>query len=514
MLLLANGQRASTLFFEATNLLASLLAKITTRSSKRAVFVAVAISLAFTLFYLFDAQYTLFGPTRYSQPLLRQQLPTEESNAKLEIGNSRELSESAVIARLLERCHRGTDVVVTRDLQHAIGGTVDEDIVRNSCFPIEITTPQSGRSMGHCSDFVQYIYHAGARLSPSFSKDKENKYHNQFWREHMKRCPNSIHLWGEYPERIFFEAKGIRNLWMPNVEQVPIVEADLFPLTDGFIAKTRHAQHVITEYLAKFNISVPVRYMSHSSPDGLIGVEHIKRDFNKFFHGFGHSGLKGTRELAACWAKHPEWPTLTFVGNFVDELLQYFPDNVAPANVILHDRLGLDEMRIAQREHAVHICPSVREGYGHYINDARAMGALILTTDFGPMNEFVDHDTGILIPHTGYNDEVDIKLFAHVDIHTQVHMTPEFICDTVERAIKMPLEERERRGNMARAAYEDDRRIMIRNLHGLKRKSLEWYLQTKVNSSVEEEKAFVEIGRNYRTLAKNSAERAGFAVDF
>ncbi|KAI8812900.1 hypothetical protein BJ742DRAFT_866235 [Cladochytrium replicatum] len=504
MVLLGHGQRAASLLNDALSVFIALIAKITTRTTQRAVFLAVAISLAFTLFYLLDPQLSLFGP---SEPLHRQQLPPEESNGTLEIGTSRELAESAVIAKLLERCHRGTDVVVTRDIQHAIGGTVDEEIVRNSCFPIEITTQQNARSMGHCSDFVQYIYHAGARLSPYF-RDKN------FWKEHMKRCPNSIHLWGEYPDREFFKTRGIRNLWMPNVEQVPIDQADLFPLTDAFIAKTRHAQRVITEYLEKFNISVPVRYMSHSSPDGLIGAEHVKRDFNKFFHGFGHSGLKGTSELAICWNKHPEWPTLTFVGDSVDELLQYFNDNVPPANVILHKRLGIEEMRIVQREHAVHLCPSVREGYGHYINDARAMGALILTTDFGPMNEFVNHDTGILIPHNGYNDEVDIKLFPHVDIHTQVHMTPEFICDTVEKAIKMPLEERERRGNLARAAYEDDRRIMIRNLHGLKRKSLEWFLQMKVNSSVEEEKAFVEIERNYRTLAKQRAESAGMTVDF
>jgi glycosyltransferase involved in cell wall biosynthesis len=47
------------------------------------------------------------------------------------------------------------------------------------------------------------------------------------------------------------------------------------------------------------------------------------------------------------------------------------------------------QLRQLQTDTPVHICPSQSEGWGHTINEARAVGALVLTTDYPPMNEFV-----------------------------------------------------------------------------------------------------------------------------
>ncbi|KAI8616235.1 hypothetical protein BC830DRAFT_1118846 [Chytriomyces sp. MP71] len=45
-----------------------------------------------------------------------------------------------------------------------------------------------------------------------------------------------------------------------------------------------------------------------------------------------------------------------------------------------------------QIEHAIVVCSSCQEGYGHFINDARRMGSLVMTTDHAPMNEFVKEE--------------------------------------------------------------------------------------------------------------------------
>jgi hypothetical protein len=47
----------------------------------------------------------------------------------------------------------------------------------------------------------------------------------------------------------------------------------------------------------------------------------------------------------------------------------------------------------------VHLCLSSKEGFGHYLNSARASGALVVVTDHPPMNEFTDGQTdGVLCP--------------------------------------------------------------------------------------------------------------------
>jgi hypothetical protein len=60
--------------------------------------------------------------------------------------------------------------------------------------------------------------------------------------------------------------------------------------------------------------------------------------------------------------------------------------------------LSFDDIRRLQAASGVHICASEREGFGHYLNEARGAGALVISTDHPPMNEMVqDGVTGVLI---------------------------------------------------------------------------------------------------------------------
>jgi multisubunit Na+/H+ antiporter MnhB subunit len=43
---------------------------------------------------------------------------------------------------------------------------------------------------------------------------------------------------------------------------------------------------------------------------------------------------------------------------------------------------------------------SEREGFGHYINEARAVGAFVISTDHPPMNELVTPERGALVKPT------------------------------------------------------------------------------------------------------------------
>jgi hypothetical protein len=63
--------------------------------------------------------------------------------------------------------------------------------------------------------------------------------------------------------------------------------------------------------------------------------------------------------------------------------------------------LSFDDTRQIQAASGVQICTSERESFGHCLNEARAAGALVISTDHPPMNELVqDGVSGVLVKPT------------------------------------------------------------------------------------------------------------------
>jgi hypothetical protein len=247
---------------------------------------------------------------------------------------------------------------------------------------------------------------------------------------------------------------------MPNVEQVHKLQQDLIPLTTKFIAKTRHSKNVLLQYLTENKINIPVVHFGHSSLDPLYSGPDITPDYNAFFHSFGHSGLKGTRQLLDCWIKHPEWPSITILGKNND-FYDSYPDNIK----VVGSMVTPQELRTLQLSHGVHICPSFREGFGHYINQARASKALVVTTDFGPMNEFVTPNSGVLFPYERISSGIlETRFLPGI----QAEISSSAICMAVEQVLAMTLAERKQKANLGRVYYEMEREEMILSLNKLK----------------------------------------------
>jgi hypothetical protein len=96
------------------------------------------------------------------------------------------------------------------------------------------------------------------------------------------------------------------------------------------------------------------------------------------------------------------------LSNMYSELKEYFSfdtgslvikDNkIVYNNIVIHtekldDAIYYDLLGKAN----VAICISSKEGFGHYINEARFFNTYIITVDAAPMNELVTKDTGYLI---------------------------------------------------------------------------------------------------------------------
>ncbi|ORY30675.1 hypothetical protein BCR33DRAFT_841603 [Rhizoclosmatium globosum] len=435
--------------------------------------IALLLLLSLYLFVTSFFQYTREHGSLVPSPHQSPSFPFASKHFGSEILYPINRTSGFSLEELLDLCHDGESLTITRNW--AIRGS-EEALADNylaSCFPLEASVNQAGRSMGHCSDFVQYIYHANARLTLEF-KDKA------VFETKAKVCPRSTYLHGEFVQRYLFEPKlKLRNYWLPNVEQIDWGMLPLYETASRVLCKTKITCVASQAYLRdKKILSTQTKFMSHSSPDArkqgveLLGekkasslMQDSKR-FDRFYHAYGKSGRKNTDDLLHCWYGHPKWPKLTVVGHhppweFVRK--HYRGMKHLPKNIEILSSVSIQKLRELQLSHGVHLCPSQQEGYGHYINEARALGALVMTTDYPPMNEFVeDGISGILMNHEPPYPESHQGLQQY--FVSPVRVATDSICAAVEKVLKMSLDERRQMGIRAREAYERDTNEMITNL--------------------------------------------------
>ena len=199
----------------------------------------------------------------------------------------------------------------------------------------------------------------------------------------------------------------------------------------------------------------------------IVNEEKMKKtevDYNKFLHVAGKSPYKGSVEVLQAWMQHLEWPTLKFQKynnmkmDYVAPHFNYYKS--MPQNIDKHDRkLPNDEFSSIIYSHGVHVCPSQVEGFGHSINEARAIGAVVITTDCPAMNEFFENDrqSGILIQPEEYVPLHDTGLMA-------CPITPRGLEYAVQKVLKMSIEQRMLLGKRTKAMFEADQQRFQENM--------------------------------------------------
>lgn len=167
-------------------------------------------------------------------------------------------------------------------------------------------------------------------------------------------------------------------------------------------------------------------------------------DYNTFIHFRGKSSHRHTQEILDAWQSHPDWPHL--------RVQLYGPDCPLALNRWTHSGnisiyMGQMTREAYEKEVAVggvHLCLSSQEGFGHYINEARSMGALVVTLDAPPMNELITSEYGILIPASSVEP-------MHMGFSYKA--SPSDICKGIEKVLALPLNSRIELANKSKLAY-------------------------------------------------------------
>ena len=174
------------------------------------------------------------------------------------------------------------------------------------------------------------------------------------------------------------------KIFIPNPEWLIREDEWKLALMDLIVCKSRSA----IDTFSRRNLSVYyLGFISddHYSPDS-------KPDRREYLHIASGGNQKGTAEILDAWHRHPEWPHVTVLAGRNPRAID------AANNIRVIRRWVSDsELRSLMQHCGVHVCCSNAEGFGHTIMEAMSCGALVITTDFPPMNELVDHSRGILV---------------------------------------------------------------------------------------------------------------------
>jgi glycosyltransferase involved in cell wall biosynthesis len=180
------------------------------------------------------------------------------------------------------------------------------------------------------------------------------------------------------------------------------------------IIKNKQLNHIIIFY-TKFSTIIDNKFLNSSF--------EIKKDVNLFVSLAGKSHLKNTADLIYTWIKHDGFLDIdkdiklriTCTKMCLKSLMKHYEDHFkikfkmektdeifTYKNLILYNTV-IKKLTDEQYEDLlvnanVAICPSSKEGFGHYINEARFFETFIITIDYPPMNELVfDNKNGLLL---------------------------------------------------------------------------------------------------------------------
>jgi glycosyltransferase involved in cell wall biosynthesis len=206
-------------------------------------------------------------------------------------------------------------------------------------------------------------------------------------------------------------AQAPRNIYVPNPEWYYAHLWDrLMPRMSEVWAKTRDCESI---FRAKHH---RVEYSGWTSRD--MHMPSAERIAGRVLHVAGDSDAKGTEAVLAAAVAMP-FTAFTIISRRKRPMA-----SVANINFLVD--VSDEVLAEAMNAHRIHLCPSSYEGFGHYINEAKACEAVVITTNAPPMNELVTRDFGV---------GVAPSRLSYKNLGTHQHVSGMDLADAVSRVM-------------------------------------------------------------------------------
>ncbi|TMW55322.1 hypothetical protein Poli38472_013213 [Pythium oligandrum] len=362
----------------------------------------------------------------------------------------------------------------------------DPDLIDKirKCPDVDIFLPLGLRGNGYCEDSIAYTKYLESRMLPAWAIEMQyvDKKTGKTYSYH-DLCPKTPmiflnHYWDGIPDKPEWPV-GKSMYLMPNIEMYEL-KAEHYWGVNAVLCKTAIcARRVRQWYQQEGNPkNAMVLYSRHTSSDiaalarSRLGADAIKpKNFSdvRFVHTAGTSVQKGTRQILDCWVRRPDFPKLDIYINediYKGELEPHFGKALKTVGdrIQLHlGRVGADEFGKLIAEAAFVLCTSLQEGYGHYINQARASGAVIISTNIPPMNEFLSPESAVLIDVARWAMDQQMLGGDFKGEHGlkgvegfTAWLTRDGVCNAVEKVLRMTPEQREAMAKQAQIQYDID----------------------------------------------------------
>ena len=249
------------------------------------------------------------------------------------------------------------------------------------------------------------------------------------------------------------------------------------------------------------------KYVGFGNNNQFEYINKIDKIPELFIHIVGSSPLKGTKTLIDTWIhKHIKQPLIITANNMAGgntKLFNYWKslkpklkplpeivlkkweewksithtenislppfETIESSSVYFYNtRLDYNIIQFLQSVADVHMCPSLIEGWGQYIDEGRRSKAVVLTLDAPPMNELIkDGTSGILVkaskghtmkrllpyPWTQYfTKNKEYNKFLYITYKTNIND----LYNSISRILKMTLETKRQLGINSLKQSQDD----------------------------------------------------------